>query len=213
MIDFKGAIFDLDGTLLDSMDVWRKLDIDFLGKRGLEVPDDYVETITPMGFHEAAKYTIKRFGLDENPDDIVNEWYDMSIEIYSTSVALKPNVKKYLDFLKKQGIKMAVATASHEKLFTPALNNNGIFHFFDAFTTVNEVKRGKGFPDVYLKATEKIGLTPNDCVVFEDIYAGLKGAKDGGFFTVGVYDEYSSYEKSKIMEVSDLYINDFGELL
>lgn len=211
MVNLKGAIFDLDGTLLDSMDIWRKIDVDFLAKRGLAVPEDYVAAITPMGFQEAAEYTVRRFELDENPADIIKEWNAMSVDAYSTSITLKPYVKDYLLFLKKQGVKMAVATASHELLYIPALKNNGIYPLFDAFTTVNEVQRGKGFPDIYWKAAGKIGLLPCDCAVFEDIYAGLKGAKDGGFFTVGVYDRYSDYERDKIREVSDLYIQDFSD--
>ncbi|MEA4965279.1 MAG: HAD family phosphatase [Oscillospiraceae bacterium] len=211
MISVKGAIFDLDGTLLDSMDIWRKIDLDFLAKRGLAASADYVAAITPMGFPEAAEYTVRRFDLDENPADIINEWNAMSVDAYRNSILLKPYVKEYLLFLKKQGVRMAVATASHELLYVPALKNNGIYHLFDAFTTVSEVKRGKGFPDIYRKAAEKMGLLPCDCAVFEDICAGLKGAKDGGFFTVGVYDLYSDYERDKIIELSDLYIHDFSD--
>jgi len=181
MLNFKGAIFDLDGTLLDSMDIWRQIDIDFLAKRGLSVPNNYVEAITPMGFLEAAEYTIREFGLNENPENIMNEWNEMSVDAYGKIVTLKPYVKDYLISLWKQGIKLAVATASNELLFIPALKNNGIYHLFDEFTTLNEVERGKGFPDIYLKTAEKMQLSPSECVVFEDIYAGLKGAKDGGF--------------------------------
>ena len=213
MLNFKGAIFDLDGTLLDSMGVWKQIDIQFLAKRGLKVPDDYIQAITPMGFHEAAEYTIRRFGLEENSADIMDEWNKMSIDAYSNDIPLKPYGKEYLLFLKKRGVSLAVATASSESLYVPALKNNGIYDLFDAFTTVNEVKRGKGFPDIYWKSVEKLGLAPGDCAVFEDIYAGLKGAKNGGFFAVGVQDAYSDYEKDKIIEISDRYIHDFGELL
>ena len=213
MISFKGAIFDLDGTLLDSMDIWREIDTDFLAKRGLKASNDYIAAITPLGFHKAAEYTIKRFGLNETPDAIMNEWTAMSVDAYNSAILLKPYVKEYLASLKKQGIKLAVATASNESLYIPALKHNGIYHLFDAFTTVNEVSRGKGSPDIYLKAAEKIDLLPCDCAVFEDIYAGLKGAKDGGFLTVGVFDKYSDHEKESIMDLSDMYIHNFKELL
>ena len=213
MTEFKGAVFDLDGTLLDSMDVWYNIDIEFFKKRGMKAPDNYIETITPMGFHEAAEYTVKQFGFNESPDEILKEWNEMSIDAYSTSVQLKPFVKDYLLLLKNKGIKLSVATAAHEELYIPALQNNGIYDMFDAFTTVYEVKTGKGAPDVYIKASEKIGINPCDCVVFEDILAGIKGAKEGGFYTVGVYDKYSDIDKNKIQELADLYIYNFKELL
>ena len=213
MKDFKGAIFDLDGTLLDSMEVWQNIDKEFFKKRGIKEPENYIETINPMGFRQAAEYTIKQFGLKETAEEIIKEWNEMSVEAYRTSVFIKPFVKEYLTCLKIQGIKTSVATASQEELFVPALKNSGVYEMFDAFTTLSEVNRGKGFPDIYIKAAEKIGLEPCDCVVFEDISAGIKGAKDGGFYTVGVYDPFSDFEKDKIIKLSDMYINDFGELL
>ena len=103
MIRDKGAIFDMDGTLLDSMWVWKQIDIDFLGKRGFEVPDDYLEMITPMGYQRAAEYTIARFGLDEKPEDLIEEWYQMAAEAYAERVMLKPHVKEYLEALKQSG--------------------------------------------------------------------------------------------------------------
>ena len=92
----KGAIFDLDGTLLDSMGVWRKIDEDFLGKRGYLVPEDYLKAITSMNFKGAADYTIERFGLNEHPEDIMEEWFAMAIAAYTYHVQLKPYVREYL---------------------------------------------------------------------------------------------------------------------
>lgn len=212
MFDFKGAIFDLDGTLLDSLDIWCEIDIKFLKSRGLEVTPDYSEAVKPLGFREAAAYTIARFGLKETPEDVIREWHRMSIEAYGSTIPLKPYAKEFLIYLKSRGVKLATATASSEELFIPALKNNGIFDLFDAFVTISDVGRGKGFPDVYLKAAEKIGLPPCECAVFEDIYPGVKGAKDGNFYTVAVYDKHSEKEREKIAEISDLYIMDFGEL-
>jgi HAD superfamily hydrolase (TIGR01509 family) len=212
-MDFKGAIFDLDGTLLDSMGVWADIDVDFLARRGIDVPPDYITAVTPMGFMEAAVYTIQRFGLDEKAEDIIEEWNQMSIDAYSHKVALKPKAKEYLLSLKEKGVKLAVATALPPGLYEPALKNNGIYELFDAFSFLSEVERGKGFPDIYLIAAERLGLKPKDCIVFEDIYAGICGAKAGGFRTCGVYDSYSDYEKEKILNTADLFIESFSQLL
>lgn len=208
----KGAIFDLDGTLLDSMWVWERVDAEFLAKRGFTVPEDYGETISPLGFFAAAEYTIQRFGLTETPEDILNEWNAMAIREYSEEIQLKPGAGKLLERLKRDGIRLAVATASHEELFVPALKKNGILELFDAVVTVQEVKRGKGFPDIYERAAGKLALAPAECVVYEDIYAGIAGAKDGGFQAVGVYDAFSARDEAKIRERADYYIRDYAEL-
>ncbi len=213
MLDVRGAIFDLDGTLLDSMGVWEEIDIAFLAKRSIAVPQDYVEKVTPMGFLQAAEYTIERLHLSECAQDIIAEWGRMSIDAYSHRIALKPYAKEYLKQLKAKGIRLAVATALTPDLYGPALRNNGILEYFDAFASLSEVSRGKGSPDIYLLAASRLGLRPEKCVVFEDILEGIKGAKAGGFLTCGVYDRYSAHEKDKILASADRYIISFKELL
>lgn len=213
MIDFKGAIFDLDGTLYDSMWVWEHVDKTFLGKRGIKVPDDYLETIAPIGFVAAADYTIKRFNLSDKPEDLIQEWNELAIDAYKNKVRLKSGAKEYLEKLKSLGVKLSVATASSSNLYELALKNNGVYDLFDAFTSASEVERGKGFPDIYILAAQKIGLMPKDCVVFEDIYIGILGAKAGGFYTVAVYENCSKKDKDAIIKESDIYIHSFNELL
>lgn len=209
---FKAAVFDLDGTLLDSMGVWEKTDIEFLEKRGILLPDDYLEIITPMGFEAAAVYTVDRFGLSEDPQEIVREWYSMAVDAYVKTVKLKPNVREYLKLLKGNGIRIAAATSSDLELFEPALLNNGILSYFEHIVTVRDVMRPKGYPDIYEAAAERLGVQPADTVVFEDILKGIEGAKAGGFLAVGVYDRYSEHEKDEIIKLADCYIYDFGEL-
>lgn len=213
MKEFKAAIFDLDGTLLDSMGVWETIDIDFLGKRGIALPDDYLEIITPMGFDAAAKYTVDRFHLSENPQDIIREWYTMAKDAYASTVMLKPYVREYLDMLSEKGIRITAATSSDRELFEPALANNGIANYFEHIVTARDVMRGKGYPDIYEAAAEKVRTEPENSVVFEDILKGIQGAKAGGLQTVGVYDRYSAYEKDAMTALADRYIHDFSELM
>nr|WP_319488737.1 HAD family phosphatase [uncultured Caproiciproducens sp.] len=209
----KGAIFDLDGTLLDSMGIWAQIDRQFLAKRGISLPVDYVEKVTPMNYKDAAAYTIARFALPETADEIIREWVEMSVQTYQFEVSLKPHAGEYLNQLKRQGVKLAIATAQTPELYEPALKNNGIYNLFDAFVNLGEVERGKGFPDIYLLAAQRLGFPAQDCVVFEDISAGIRGAKAGGFQTCGVDDPYSNYEKDVIVREADEYILSFGELL
>lgn len=211
MEKIKGVILDLDGTVLDSMWVWEELDKEFLGKRNLEVPDDYVEAITPMGFLAAAEYTIQRFGFSQTPQEIIAEWNEMSREAYATKVFCKKNVKEVLEFFRKNHIRMTIATASHEELFIPCLKNNGIWEYFESYTTMSEVKRGKGFPDIYELAAAKMQCHPQQVIVFEDIVPGVLGAKQGGFTTVGVHDQYSQHDEKGLRQVADYYMMEWKE--
>lgn len=213
MKQYKGAIFDLDGTLLDSMRVWDDIDVAFLKKRGLEVPPDYQEAITPLGFLEAARYTIRRFGFPETPEELIQEWHQMAVDAYTYEVELKDGAAEYLRYLKEKGIRMAVATSSSPELYEPALKRNGIYEYFKAFVTVSEVKRGKGFPDIYEKAAEKLSLPPETCVVYEDILTGIRGAKMGGFAAVGVYDRGGEGNRAKMEQEADRYVTSFKELM
>ncbi len=203
---FQGAIFDLDGTLLDSMGVWEDIDRAFLGKRGIPVPPDYMDQVAALSFPAAAVYTIERFGLKESPEALMQEWSDMARDAYAHRVPLKAGAREYLSELKQRGVKLAVATASSEELFIPALKRGGVYDLFDAFTTLKEVARGKGFPDIYEKAAEKLGLEPSACAVFEDLAAGIAGAKAGGFFAVGVYDKHAASDQDTIIQMADAYL-------
>lgn len=208
-MDFKAAIFDLDGTLFDSMWVWKKIDMDFLAKRGIIVPPDYMLAVAHLGAYQTAVYTAERFGFSDTPEELIAEWTEMAIEFYRNKVGLKDGAYEYLGYLYNNGIKLAVATANDKALYEPALKHTGIDKFFSAVVNVDEVERKKGFPDIYWLAAEKLGVQPEESVVFEDIYLGIKGAKDGGFKAVCVYDETSADDRGKIEELADLYIEDY----
>ncbi|MFR2128403.1 MAG: HAD family hydrolase [Eubacterium ventriosum] len=211
--NIEGAVFDLDGTLLDSSWVWEKVDEKFLGDRGFQVPDDYVDEISPLGAERAAVYTIERFGLNEDKDDIVREWIEMAKKEYATEVVCKPYSKVFLEEIHKLNIKMAVATSSDRELFMKTLEREGILKYFQKIVTVDEVERGKGYPDIYEEAARRIKVNPHKCLVFEDILAGVTGASLGEFNVVAVFDEKSKHNWEKIKSISKYSINDYKELL
>lgn len=213
MMKIKGAIFDLDGTILDSVWVWRKVDIDFLGKYGFEVPADYSDKIMAMGFHQVAEYTIERFGLSKTAEEVMAEWNQMAMDMYATQVKLRPGTKELLQFLKEKGISAGVATSNCALLYEPCLRNNGIYEYFHSFTETEEVARGKDFPDIYIKAAEKLGCRPEECIVFEDIIPALQSARKGGFITIGVREKLWQHEDMLFVESCDYSIDEIYDAI
>lgn len=204
----KGAIFDLDGTLLDSLWIWADIDERFLSKRGIQVPPDYMEAVCAMEYRQTAEYTIARFGLNDTPEELMQEWSDMAVGAYASELKLKPSVKECLSELKRKNIKLAVATSATPEMCLPALKRNGVIDLFDAIVTTVEVGKGKAHPDVYFAAAKKLGVGVDECAVFEDAVLAVKTAKRAGFYTVGVYDRFSRDENA-IREIADDFIQ-FG---
>lgn len=151
--------------------------------------------------------------FNENEDDIIDEWTNTAIDEYSRNVKFKDGAREFLNLLREKGKKIAVATATMPELCFSALKNHGLENFFDNITFITEVGRGKGFPDVYLKAAEKLGISPDECAVFEDIPAGIAGAKLGGFYTVGVYEKTSEHLSDIMKSTSDKFIYSFRDIL
>jgi len=213
LLDFEGALFDLDGTLLDSMWLWEKIDEEFLSRRGIKVPPDYFHTIAPMTFRETAEYTRERFHLDEPPEEIMAEWNAMARDAYAYKVPLKPYAKEYLQYLKGKGVRLGTATSLPDILSEPALKRLGIYHLFDAFTSTDEVNRGKSRPDLYILGVSKLGVPPEKCVVFEDTLEGIKGVLAAGMKPCGVYDEHYASSQEDMKKLCEAYIYNFRQLL
>lgn len=210
--NISAAIFDMDGTLIDSMWVWDTIDIKYLKKRGFSVPDKLRDDIIHLSFEETALYFKNRFNLSDSIEEIVNEWNDLAYIEYASNVNLKPYAKEYLSKLKAKGIKLAIATSNCTMLLETVLKRHGIYDLFDVITTTDEVARGKDFPDVYLLSAKKLSVSPSECVVFEDILPAVMGAKAAGMKVVGVHDSYSEYQKKDIMNNADIYINGYREI-
>lgn len=210
---YNGAIFDLDGTLFDSMGIWKDVDLAFFERRNMIMPDDYQECIKDMHFKTMAIYTKERFNLPDDINDIMDEWCELCFDEYENKIGLKDGVYDYLISLKSKDIKLAYATANTTELSTVCLKSNGIFQLFDTCAYLHETQSDKCEPDVYLLACERLNLSPEECIVFEDILPGVCGAKKGNFTVCGVYDRYSEKDAREIKRIADYYINSFEELL
>lgn len=206
---FKGAIFDLDGTILDSSKVWKKVDSDFFKEHNMIVPSDYLENISAMNIYDIARYTINRFNFEYSVNELVDKWNNMAKHEYEENIIIKPFVKEYLLKLKAEGLKLGIATALDDFLFIPCLKRNGIYELFDDHRSLSTMKYGKDSPDIYLDVAKKLNVNPEECMVFEDIYKACKSAKSANFYVVGVND----YDNQRIKEYTDRYIYSFKELL
>ena len=211
--DYEGFIFDLDGTLIDSVNIWRDIDEEFFKRRKIPEPEGFYATVSGLNLRQGAELVIGRFNLDENADDIISEWLDMALDAYSNKIFLKDGAKELLEKLRKAGKKLAVATANGKELYEPCLKNNGIYELFDSFARTDEVARRKGFPDVYELAAQRLGLSAEKCIVFEDILLGVKGAKLGGFSCAAVHHSHSEGDWEEMKRLADISVVSLRELL
>lgn len=208
----KSAIFDLDGTLLDSMGVWDQIDADFLHKRGFEVPQDYMSKVAGMEFRQIAQYTIHRFQLQDTPEALMAEWNDMASQAYRTTVELKPHARDYLRYLKISGAKLAVATSLPRSLRLPAMAHAGIDQYFDVVCGVDDVSGiGKEHPDLYQLVATRLQTTPGRCTVFEDLLAAMKAAQSIGMKVWAMHDDSSDREWPTICDMADGLLFDFSQ--
>lgn len=213
LTNIKAAIFDLDGTLINSMSLWDQIDIDYLTSKNIPVPNDLNDEISHLSFNQVAIYFKERFKLEDSLDDIKNTWNTMAYNHYSSDITLKDGVLEFLDFLKKSNIKIGLATSNSTELLEASLKFNKIYDYFDAITITDEVSIGKHEPDVYLLAAKKLNVKPEECIVFEDILPAIKGAKKAGMKVIAVEDECSVLDKDDIIRNSDGFINDFRVLI
>lgn len=211
--NIKGVIFDLDGTLIDSMWVWDQIDIEYLSEKNLEVPKNLNDEIGHLSFNQVAVYFKERFKLKDSLDEIKQRWSDMAYYHYSTDIKLKEGVVEFLKFLKESNIKIGLATSNSHDLLEVVLKNNNIYDYFDAITITDEVSVGKHEPDVYLLAAKKLNLSPSECLVFEDIVQAIKGAKKAEMKVIGVADSRNLDDRDEIISLTDKFITNFNEMI
>ena len=196
------------------MYVWHAVDERFFAERGLTLTPDYAKAIAGMSYRETALYTKKRYGLPEPWEEIVQIWTRMAEREYRENVRLKPGAEAYLRALKARGVRLAVATAMPPGLFRPCLEHRGIEGLFDALLSVEDAGgRGKLSGKVFALAAERLGVEPRDCVVFEDVYEGVAGARKAGMRAVLVYDEASAHRHGDAAKLAERVIYSFEELL
>lgn len=213
LLTAKAFIFDLDGTLLDSMPVWDRVYSAPFRQYDIDVPEGYLIKVNHMSLDDCVKYTLENTPLSCDGETLLAIWRSYCEKAYFEEIPLKDGARELLDFLHSKGIKLAIATALPYYLFLPCLKRLGIYQLFDYFVSTDDVSHGKDSPEVYLKAAEKLGLQPSDCTVAEDSHIGIASAKTAGFVTLGVYDKASEKYSGYVKENSDYYVENLREVI
>ena len=204
-MDKKFAIFDMDGTLIDSMGFWENLATEYLTARGVaEIPAKLLEQIKPMTMSESAELFQRTFGLTGDVEAEMNAIMD---EHYRKDIPLKPGVREYLENLHRQGVRMCVASATAEPLMESCLERLSVRHFFEFLLSCETVGAGKHSPLVYHEAARRLRAVPKEIAVYEDALYAVQTAKEAGFHVVGVYDDGAAGNWQTIAKIADEIIN------
>ncbi len=204
------AIFDMDGTLVDSMVYWKALAGEYLQKKGITVlPLDLLERIKPMTMSESAAYFLREFGLAGTPESVAEEMNRMMDWHYRKDIPLKTGVQEYLRILHSRGARMCVASATAKPLMEACLRRLGVLDYFDFLLSCEEVGAGKQQPTIYFACADRWNTQPKHIAVYEDAFYAAQTAKDAGFYTIGIWDASAEESWTALKEMCDEHIADW----
>ena len=208
----QGVIFDLDGTLLDSTGMWRQVDGRLMAHYGKEVPPDLSETVQRMSIEEFSQFFVEEFDLPVTPEQIAQQVADMVAEEYREKLQLKPHVPEILDWLDQQNIPYGVATATYGELAEAALRRLHIWERLRFLLTEQDAGTPKTQPKIFQLAAQELHLGRRQIAVVEDSLHALEGAKNGGFFTIGIADPENAPVWKEICATATVHIHDILEM-
>lgn len=209
----KAVIFDLDGTLIDSMSIWKDIDIEYLGRFGITLPSTLQEDIEGMSFSETANYFKETFQLEDSIETIKETWHEMAGYKYANEILFKQGAKEFVKELKKRGIKTGIATSNSKDLVNAVLKNHNMTEYFDSIHTACEVEKGKPAPDIYELVARELEVKPSECLVFEDVIQGIKAGKNAGMTVCAIYDDFTKHKVEEKKREADYYIDSYFDIM
>ncbi len=210
-MEITGAIFDFDGTLFDSMPIWKGVRFKFFDKLGLTLDDEDDKALRGMFLKESLNYVINKYNPKESYDELFDLFFKFIGELYIRHAEPKNDIIEFLEKLKSKGVRMAIATATKEEALSSVLDKFGMKDYFDAIYSIYTVGAHKTEPTVYDKALETIGTDKASTWIFEDALYAVKTAKSNGYNVVGIFDASEPNQK-ELKEIVDIYINNYSEL-
>lgn len=211
--DIDAVIFDVDGTIADSMWMWKQIDIEYLGRFGIELPKNLQKNIEGMSFRETAVYFKEHFQIPDDIEKMMSDWNEMAAHKYRYEIPLKKGVREFLNICRKKNIAMGIATSNSVELLNYFLKAHELHNYFEVVITGSDGLRGKPAPDMYLEAAKRLSVKPEKCLVFEDIMPGILAGKRAGMRVCAVDDVYSNDITDKKIEEADCFIESFEDIL
>ncbi|MCM1540920.1 MAG: HAD family phosphatase [Blautia sp.] len=207
--EIDAVIFDMDGSLVDSMWIWHEIDIEYLGRFGVGLPPDLQSEIAGMSFHETAVYFKEHFPIPDPLEEIKRTWNEMAWDKYMHEVPLKPGIPGFLKGCSERGIKLGIATSNSRELVENIAAVHHLKNYFTCIVTGSEVERGKPSPDIYLAVAKGLNADCGRCLVFEDIIPGIQAGKNAGMRVCAVEDDFSIPNREEKKQLADYYIEDY----
>lgn len=203
MAEWKLSIFDMDGTLLDSMPYWENVGRDYLQSKGMMVPEDLKQSIETMTLRESAAYIKERFGFKEPVEILLKDMLKNIILAYQFHIPAKFGMKQVVKKEKEAGHPVIVLTSSDKDCAAAALKRTGLYHFFDQIYTADELGMRKDSPEIFCALCETYGVTTEETHCFEDAFYAVKAAKEAGCYVTAVYDPSMEEWWEEIKQLSD----------
>lgn len=208
----KSIIFDMDGTLADSMAMWRSLGIDYLKSHGVDITSKDAQEMTTMSLKMSSTYMKEKFNLSLTPDEIYNDMKHIAEDFYEHHCTLKHGAKDVLERFYEEGIPMMLGTGTPEEFFDPFLKREDMFKYFGEIATCDELNLKKDDPNFFLTCCEMAGFDPKETVLIDDAYFAIVAAKEAGLTTICMYDEANDNMLRELSLKSDLFISDLSVL-
>ncbi len=209
---YKAAILDFDGTLVDSMPVWKDVSVTYLKSHGVTPNDDLRDAIKEMSVAQSSEYLRETYNLPYTGPEIIDQITAQVEDQFRYEVQLKPHVKSFLHAMHLKGMRFSIATASHRDLIEPAIERLGIADYITSVVTCMEVGCGKESPTIFFEAMQQLSVEQTECLVIEDALHAVITAKKAGFTVVGVYDASAAEEQNRIRSTADFYVRSFDQL-